>query len=453
LSNNIETFSSLKPEQREAMALLSIGTFLEYFDIMLYVHMAVILNTLFFPKTDPHVSSLIAAFSFSTTYFFRPIGALLFGWIGDRIGRKSTVIITIFIMAVSCFTMAILPTYEQIGITATVMLTFCRIIQGMACTGESTGAELYLTETTKPPVQYPLVAMLTVYTAVGTMAALGIATMITSLQLNWRIVFIFGAGIALVGSVARTALKETPEFVDANRRIKKTFETVGLGYTKNQSNQILKNNLMVQEKVNLKTMLVYFFMQCTRPICFYFAYIHCGNLLKDSFGFTPEQVISHNFIISILDLVGLIVLAILSYKIYPLKILKTKLIVFFLFLLSSPYLLSNINTPFQLGLIQTFAVFFAFDDMPGGSILYKHFPIFKRFTYTSLIHAISRAFMYVIVSFGLVYLTKYFGNYALLIIATPLSFGFAFGLNHFINLEIGIENHLHKTYNNLAEVN
>ena len=451
-SNNIETFSSLKPEQREAMALLSIGTFLEYFDIMLYVHMAVVLNQLFFPKTDPHVSSLVAAFSFSSTYFFRPIGALLFGWIGDRIGRKSTVIITIFIMAISCFTIAILPTYEQIGITATIMLTCCRIIQGMACTGESTGAELYLTETTKPPVQYTLVAMLTVYTAVGTMAALGIATMVTSLHLNWRIIFMFGAGIALVGSIARTALRETPEFADAKRRIKKVFDSTDHDYIQKNSNNILSKNLIVQEKVYLKTAIAYFFMQCTRPICFYFSYIHCGNLLKDSFLYSPEQVIHHNFIISIIDLFGLVILAALSYKIYPLKILKVKLIVFSLFLLLSPFLLNAINSPFQLGLIQTFAVFFAFDDMPGGSIFYKYFPVFKRFTSTSLIHAIARAFMYVVVSFGLVFLTKYFGNYALLIIATPLSIGFAFGLNHFINLESENENNPQKTYGNSVQL-
>lgn len=74
--------------------------------------------------------------------------------------------------------------------------------------------------------------------------------------------------------------------------------------------------------------------------------------------------------------------------------------------------------------------------MPGVSILYKHFPIFKRFTYASILHALARAFMYVMVSFGLVYLTKYFGSYALLIISLPLSFGFAFGLSHFERLEM-----------------
>ena len=121
---------SLTREQKEAIGLLSIGTFLEYFDVMLYVHMAVLLNELFFPKTDPFTASLLAAFAFCSTYVLRPIGALIFGYIGDNIGRKHTVIITTFMMAISCIVMANLPTYSQIGITAAWLVTICRMIQG-----------------------------------------------------------------------------------------------------------------------------------------------------------------------------------------------------------------------------------------------------------------------------------------------------------------------------------
>ena len=132
-------FSSLRREQREAVGLLQIGTFLEYFDLMLYVHMAVLLNDLFFPKTDPHTASLIAAFAFCSTYVLRPFGALLFGWIGDNIGRKTTVIITTMMMAVSCLIMANLPTYSQIGISAAWIVTICRLIQGLSSMGEAVG--------------------------------------------------------------------------------------------------------------------------------------------------------------------------------------------------------------------------------------------------------------------------------------------------------------------------
>src|SRR4029078_2520500 len=107
-------FSSLKREQREAIGLLQIGTFLEYFDLMLYIHMAVLLNELFFPKTDPETAALLVAFAFCSTYVMRPIGAFIFGWLGDNVGRKSTIIITTVMMSLSCILMANLPTYAQI---------------------------------------------------------------------------------------------------------------------------------------------------------------------------------------------------------------------------------------------------------------------------------------------------------------------------------------------------
>ncbi|MFU7502837.1 MAG: MFS transporter [Candidatus Tisiphia sp.] len=104
---------------------------MEYFDLMLYVHMAVLLNELFFPKADPHNAAIYSAFAFCSIYLLRPFGALLFGWIGDNIGRKATVIITTFMMALSCFVMATLPTYTEVGLIATILFTIYRILQGL----------------------------------------------------------------------------------------------------------------------------------------------------------------------------------------------------------------------------------------------------------------------------------------------------------------------------------
>jgi MFS family permease len=82
------TQTSLTKEQKEAVGLLSVGTFLEYFDLMLYVHLAVLLNELFFPKYEAFAASMLTAFAFCSTFVFRPIGALIFGYIGDR-GQRS----------------------------------------------------------------------------------------------------------------------------------------------------------------------------------------------------------------------------------------------------------------------------------------------------------------------------------------------------------------------------
>lgn len=206
-------FSSLNREQKEALGLLQIGTFLEYFDLLLYIHMAVLLNELFFPKADPHTASLMAAFAFCSTYVMRPIGALIFGWLGDNIGRKSTIIITTVMMSLSCIVMANLPTYAQIGITATWVVTLCRIAQGMSSMGEIIGAQIYIAECIPRPASYPAVAFVSVAANLGGMVAVGIAALVTSSGLNWRTAFWIGAIVALVGAVARTRLRETPDFL------------------------------------------------------------------------------------------------------------------------------------------------------------------------------------------------------------------------------------------------
>ena len=247
---------SLTKEQKDAVGLLSIGTFLEYFDLMLYVHMAVLLNELFFPKTDPFTTSLIAAFTFCSTFIFRPIGALIFGYMGDTIGRKSTVILTTFIMAFCSFIMAILPTYTEIGLTASCIMILCRVMQGMAAMGESIGAEIYLTETIKPPLQYPMVGLLVVFSVVGGTVALGVASFTTSFGINWRYAFWIGAVIALIGTIARTTLREAPDFADAKRSLQALIKQ------SNKDPKALENSIIGEEKVSKTTTFFFLIIQC-----------------------------------------------------------------------------------------------------------------------------------------------------------------------------------------------
>ena len=426
-------FSSLKSNQREAIGLLSIGTFLEYFDLMLYVHMAVFLNELFFPKTDPYTCSLLSAMAFCSTYIFRPIGALIFGYIGDTVGRKATVIITTFMMAIACIMMALLPTYAQIGIAASFGVTICRIIQGIASIGEIMGAELYLTELIKRPANYFAVCLMLIACNLGTVIALSFANAVFSLDLGWRTAFWIGALIALIGSIARTTLREAPEFVDAKCRIQKKYEKANLDHK--TITTILQNDPIINEKVNKKTSLAYFFIKCARPLTFYFIYIYCGNLLKNIFNYSAEEIIHHNLMVSIIDLLSTITLTYLSCKIYPLKIVKTKIFIFCVFILFAPYVLSSINTPAQLFLLQSFVCFFCIDAAPADAIFFVHFPIFKRFTYSSCVYALSGVLTYIVTSFGLVFLTEKLGYMGLLVIFTPITVGFLFGINHFEMLE------------------
>ncbi|MCC8369161.1 MAG: MFS transporter [Rickettsia endosymbiont of Oxypoda opaca] len=421
---------SLNKEDKQAIGLISIGTFLEHFDLFIYIHMAVLLNELFFPPSNDFAFSINSAIAFCSMYIFAPLSAIVFGWIGDNIGRKSTVVITTMMMAISCFAMANLSTFAQIGITASWIMSICRVIQGISCSSELIGAEIYLSEITKPPLQYPVVAMVGCFGVLGIVTALGVASIFTSYGFNWRIVFWVGASIALVGSVARTKLRETPEFADAKRRVKNQIERMNI------STESLKENIMFKEKTSVVPAIFYFLVQCGWPVCTYFGYIHCGNILKQQFGFTAEQVIHQNFQVSLVHLSTMLILAFLSYKIYPLKILKTVITIFCVFTLLCPYLLNNISTPFHLFLIQSFVMIFGpKSDYPAGPIFFRNFPVFKRFTYANVAFAFSRAVMYAITSFGVIYLIKYFGNYGLLFIMLPVIIGYISGLYYFEKLE------------------
>ncbi|MCE2730714.1 MAG: MFS transporter [Rickettsiaceae bacterium] len=425
----------LGSEQKKAVGLLSIGTFLEYFDLMLYIHMAVLLNELFFPKTDPFTASLLSAFAFCSSYILRPFGALIFGFIGDFIGRKSVIVITTIIMAITCTTIAVLPTYAQIGITASWIITICRMVQGMAASAESRGAEIYITESIKPPLQYPLVAIITVFSAVGTSFALGISSIFTNVNIfgtenqYWRVAFFLGTLIGLVGGVARTSLREASEFANKKKMLKMKFTDNKIEWDKNYFKDTFDN-----EKTFL-TSLAYFIICCARPPCFYFIYIYCSDVLKHDFGLSAGAIISHNFWVSIVDMCGLLFLAYISSRIYPLTILKAKLFLFFTCIIFFPAAMYTYPSELTVFVFQCLASLFVFDDVPASPVFYKHFPIIKRFTYTSLLSSFAKLMTYAITSFGLVYSTKYFGYYGIFLILIPVGIVYYFAVKYFEGLE------------------
>ncbi len=411
---NIEPIS-FEPTQKEAICLLSVGTFLEYFDLMLYVHMSILLNELFFPKTDPYTASLISAFAFCSTYVMRPFGALLFGWVTDNKGRKTTIILTTSLMSLSSLFIAILPTYAQIGILASIAVTICRVVQGIASMSEMVAAEIYLTETTKPPKQYLAVSSIDLFGTIGALCALCVASYSVSSNFNWRYAFLFGAFIAGIGMVARIRLKESPEFLKAKSLKKKNFRDVEVG-------------------VSIKTCFAMFCIQSS--ISPYICFIFCGNILLQQFGFTSQEVIYQNLFVALIGLCSRILLLYLCVRIYPLILLKIFSIITIIFLLFLPYLLHNMTSSFELFLIQAFLSFFIPSSFPAGSIFYKYFPVTKRFTYSATIFACAKAIMSVIASFGLVYLIQYFNNYyAIWLIILPIYLCFYWAVLYFAGLE------------------
>jgi len=430
-------FSSLSREQKESIGLLQIGTFLEYFDLMLYVHMAALLNEIFFPKADPHTASLYAALALCSSLAFRPLGALLFGWIGDRIGRKPTIVITTSMMALSCIFMANLPTYAQIGITAAWIVTVCRIIQGISSMGEMVGAKIYLTETITRPILFPIVASMDVLGTLGGVAALGVAFLVTSYGMNWRIAFWMGAVIAVISAFARRRLRETPEFLETKRKfMKKEIHEMNL-----EADAILgidegaRTNATWKEPVNKKTLLSYFFISSGVPLVFYLVFFHFIPVLKESFGYSTEDIIKHNFFLVLIELITGMTITYLSYWIHPLKIQKIKSTLGVLLLILLPFLTMSVTSPMHLFLIQSLLQMFRLEESPSVPVFYSHFPIYCRFMSATLLFALSRALMYTVTSFGLIYLVSYFGSFGIWIVALPIGIAYLCALSHFEGLE------------------
>jgi MHS family proline/betaine transporter-like MFS transporter len=440
------TLLRLPATQKRTILLLSIGSFLEWFDLFLYAHMAVLLNDLFFPPTNTHTQSLLSAFSFCTSFIFRPFGALLFGYIGDKYGRRITVVMTTFMMAGTCMMMALAPTYDQVGITAAWIITFCRIVQGITSMGEITAAQLLLTETTPLPARFPVVGIIGISCILGSTTAIAVGVLATSVGFNWRIAFMVGTCIAVIGMLARTTLRESAEFADASRRLKNAFKLL------KQNPQAVQQNWIDHSKVNYKTALAYFGILCAGPIYLYFAYFYCPTILKHSFQYTTHQVLVHNLLLAITELIGVSMLrTYLASILHPIKILGYNWIALFILSLLTPWLLNHITAVYQLFLVQIFLLLLRVYDFPAIPIFYKSFPVFKRFTAVSFLYSMAYAVSYAITTFFLTHLIAYWGYWGLWVLMVPALVGYGFGLNYFIQQERAANRYPHLPLSEMNE--
>jgi MHS family proline/betaine transporter-like MFS transporter len=287
----------------------------------------------------------------------------------------------------------------------------------MSSMGEIIGAQIYLTETIKRPIQYSAVSFASNFSTVGSMAALAVAAIATSPNycLTWRIAFAIGACVALVGSYSSKLLRETPEFADARKRIKLTAK---------HSNK----------KVNLKTLFAYFFIECSYPVWFYITYVYLGQVLKNQFGLTGAQVIQNNLYVSIIGSLGCFVIVYIVRTVHPFKILNVKLAVSFLLALGF-LLMDFMTSPLQIMLLQMLIITFKTSSFPAMSLFFKHFPVLHRFKSGSMAYAMSRAIMSVISTFGIIYLVRDYGYYAICAIIIPMIIGYWIALNYFKRLE------------------
>lgn len=202
-----------------------VGNTLEWYDYALYGHVATIIGALYFPGDNEYVKMISVFGVFAAGFLMRPVGALIFGRLGDKFGRKVALTSSIILMAIATGCLVILPTYAQIGIAAPILLTVIRLVQGISLGGEFSGSMLFVAESA-PKKYRTVVASSCLFSAcIGILLGSFVSTLFSQLlpegafqSWGWRLPFILGVLLGLVGMYIRHSVPESPEYTTAKEK-------------------------------------------------------------------------------------------------------------------------------------------------------------------------------------------------------------------------------------------
>ena len=248
------------PRSRIVLASM-VGTTVEFYDFYIYATAAVsVFPFLFFPKGDPTTALLASLATFGLAFVARPVGSILFGHFGDRVGRKATLVGSLLTMGIATFAIGLLPTYHQVGLLAPALLAILRFAQGLALGGEWSGAALLAVETAKPgrrawaamwpQLGAPFGFLLANSVFLGLLIWLGHSNAKPDLggaflTWGWRIPFLISAVMVAIGLYVRLKLTETPVFARALERGERVKTPVAQVFRNNWRQLILGTFVML----------------------------------------------------------------------------------------------------------------------------------------------------------------------------------------------------------------
>lgn len=223
MTQHESTTTVLRKNKKVLIASLT-GSSIEWFDYFLYgTAAALVFNKIFFPMVDPVIGLILSYLSFSLTFFIRPIGGVLFAHIGDRIGRKKTLVLTLSLMGGATVMIGLLPTYDMIGMWAPALLILMRIIQGMGIGGEWGGALLLAYEYAPEKRKGFFGSIPQAGVTIGMLMATFIVSLMTLfseedfLSWGWRIPFLLSSVLVILGLWIRKDIDETPDFLKVKK--------------------------------------------------------------------------------------------------------------------------------------------------------------------------------------------------------------------------------------------
>jgi len=214
-----------KPRVGRVVLASFVGTMIEWYDFFLYgTAAALVFDRLFFPLDDKFVSQMAAFGSFALGFFMRPLGGVIFGHFGDRIGRKAMLVTTLLMMGMATFLIGVLPTYETIGVAAPCLLILLRLVQGLGVGGEWGGAVLMAVEHGHAGKRGFYGSCVQMGVPAGLLLATGVFSIFSSLpeeqflSWGWRVPFLLGIVLLAVGMFIRFQVFESPLFAESQKK-------------------------------------------------------------------------------------------------------------------------------------------------------------------------------------------------------------------------------------------
>ena len=280
--NNLQNIKDSRSYRKVAFAAC-FGTFLEWYDFLTFATLAVVFGPLFFPSSDPSAGLLASLATFGVGMIVRPIGAAIFGSMGDRIGRKPVFMITIALMGLATVSVGFLPTYAQVGIWAPILLVALRLLQGLSAGGEIGGSAVYLTEHAGNEYRGFKTSFLQLMGPLGILfSTLQIALLRDYLspeefqEWGWRVPFWISIVLLLIAFKARLALEETPVFLELSKGIQKN------------EHPLLSNFRDPQTRKRM--FLLFFCISAGGAVLFFCVQVYTAIFLKTSTKLPPEIV-------------------------------------------------------------------------------------------------------------------------------------------------------------------
>ncbi|MEU6646721.1 MFS transporter [Saccharomonospora sp. NPDC046836] len=358
------------PNRRRAVMAATVGHFVEYYDYTVYGYFAAIIGTHFFPTSDP-VASVMAAFAaFALAFAARPIGGLVFGHFGDRIGRRTVLSVSILMMGLGSLIIGALPSYAAIGVWAPILLVFARLMQGFSTGGENAGASAFLVEYAPAnrrglATSWQQFALILALLAGSGVSALLRATMPEAAfnDWGWRLPFLLGALLAAVGLYLRLRLEDTPAF----QRLATTSE-------------VARVPIVEAIREHGRAVLTCGLFYISPGIASYILLIYMPTYASTVFGLPASQALLSNTIALALLLALIPVLGALSDRVG-----RKRLLIIFnagLVIATYPLILLFANGTFTSVLVAqlVFAALFAFFFGPGTAMAAELFPTRVRYT-------------------------------------------------------------------------